>query len=345
MNDATASVMQQDSKHLVGSLGETDSSFRLLVASVLDYAIVMLDPMGRVVSWNAGAEHLKGYKAEEILGQNFSKFYPQKDVEAGKPAKELEIATREGRFEDLGQRIRKDGTLFWANVVITALRNETGELLGFGKVTRDLTERQRAEAALRESEETLRLIIESFKDTAIFMLDVQGRVLSWNVGAERIKGYKANEIIGQNFSIFYSKEDRASKQPERELEIASKTGRFEDEGWRVKKDGSHFRASVIIFAIRDSSGKLKGYSKLINNITERRHLQKLEEVQRATFNILEDFSNEKDRLEKTQHATFNILDDFSKEQEKLEHLQKAAFNILEDLNGEKEKLEIEVNER
>ena len=125
---------------------QSDEMFRLLVASVRDYAIFMLDPSGRVATWNAGAQRFKGYEAGEIIGRHFSTFYPEVDVRAGKCEYELEVATREGRFEDEGWRIRKDGTRFWANVVITAVRDEGGALLGFAKVTRDLTERKRAEA-------------------------------------------------------------------------------------------------------------------------------------------------------------------------------------------------------
>ena len=126
-----------------------EERFRLLVESVKDYAIFMLDPSGHVTTWNAGAERIKGYTAEEIIGKHFSIFYPPEDVAAGKCERELEVATREGRFEDEGWRVRKDGSRFWANVVITALRNPQGALIGFAKVTRDLTERRQAEENLR----------------------------------------------------------------------------------------------------------------------------------------------------------------------------------------------------
>src|SRR5580704_13640722 len=214
--------------------GEDSRRFRLLVESVKDYAIFILDPTGRVSTWNPGAERIKGYKASEIIGQHFSKFYPRAEIEAGKCEFELEVATREGRFEEEGWRLRKDGTRFWANVTITALRKPDGAVIGFAKVTQDLTERREAEEETRR----FRLLVESVKDYAIFMLDPEGRVSSWNAGAERIKGYKASEIIGHHFSKFYPRADIESGKCERELEVATCEGRFEEEGWRQRKDGT-----------------------------------------------------------------------------------------------------------
>jgi PAS domain S-box-containing protein len=211
-----------------------DERFSLLVRSVQDYAIFMLDPSGHIASWNKGAERIKGWRADEIIGEHFSIFYPPEDMASDKPGRELEIAVAEGRVEDEGWRVRKDGTRFWANVVITALFDEQGELRGFGKVTRDVTERRAAQEALRLSEERFRLLVQNVQDYAIFMLDPQGRVSSWNAGAERIKGWRADEIIGRHFSAFYPPEDLASGKPGRELEIAVAQGRLEDEGWRVR---------------------------------------------------------------------------------------------------------------
>ena len=228
---------------------------RLLVHGTTDYAIFMLDPQGRVVTWNAGAERIKQYKADEIIGQHFTKFYPQEAIDRGWPAHELKVATAEGRFEDEGWRVRKDGTQFWANVVITALRDEKGQLRGFSKVTRDLTERKQAEESLRRSEERFRLLIETVQDYAIFLLDPQGHVASWNPGAERFKGYKADEIIGQHFSKFYPQEAIDRGWPAHELKVATAEGRFEDEGWRVRKDGTQFWANVVITALQGRAGE------------------------------------------------------------------------------------------
>jgi PAS domain S-box-containing protein len=179
---------------------EAAELFRLLIESIRDYAIFMLDVSGRVATWNAGAERLKGYRADEIIGRHFSAFYPETDVRAGKCEMELEGATRDGRYEDEGWRVRKDGTQFWANVIITAVRDRTGTLLGFAKITRDLTERKQAEEQRLATEERFRFLVESVKDYALFILDPSGHVATWNAGAERIKGYKASEIIGQHFS-------------------------------------------------------------------------------------------------------------------------------------------------
>jgi PAS domain S-box-containing protein len=247
-----------------------DDFHRLLIESVHDYAIFALDPDGYILSWNPGAQRFKGYTADEIIGKHFSIFYPKHLVDEGFPDFELRTAANTGRFEDEGWRIRKDGTQFWANVVITALRDKEGKLVGFAKVTRDLTERREAEEALRESEERFRLLVEGVKDYAIFMLDPSGNVATWNAGAERINGYRAKEIIGKHFSKFYPPEDVAAKKPERELEIVSKEGKYEEEGWRLRADGSRFMANVLITAIRNKSGTLVGFAKVTRDLTERR---------------------------------------------------------------------------
>jgi PAS domain S-box-containing protein len=247
--------------------------YRILVGSVRDYAIFALDRTGHILTWNAGARRIKGYRREEILGRHFSVFYTPEDITRDLPGEELVIASKEGRFEGEGWRLRKDGTRFWANVVITALHDDEGELIGFGKVTRDLTERRRAELALRESEQRFRLLVQSVKDYGIFMLDPTGRVSSWNEGAERIKGYKAQEIIGRHFSAFYPAEDVAWGKPEMELRVAAAEGRFEDEGWRLRKDGTMFWANVLITALRNADGELIGYAKVTRDLTERKAAQ------------------------------------------------------------------------
>jgi PAS domain S-box-containing protein len=381
-----------------------EEHFRLLVESVRDYAIFMLDATGRVASWNPGAQAIKRYSREEIVGRHFSVFYTEEDRRAGRPDALLEVATKEGRVEDEGWRVRQDGSRFWADVVITAMRDASGELVGFAKVTRDLTarreaeqrirhaeelleatlysigdavlatdergrvtiinpvaerltgwkeneaigrdvgevfrivnedtravvaspvervlaegvvvglanhtalvardgtelpiadsgapirdaqgktrgavlifrdvsEERRAEEALRQSEERLRLMIGSVHDYAIYMLDTAGRVVSWNPGAASIKGYSESEIVGEHFSRFFTADDVAAGKPERELEIASKDGRYEDEAWRVRKDGSRFWANVVISAVRDHSGKLVGFTKVTRDLTERRRTE------------------------------------------------------------------------
>jgi PAS domain S-box-containing protein len=259
---------------------QREERFRLFLEGVQDYAIFMLDTDGRVSTWNAGAERAKGYKASEIIGRHFSSFYPEEDVRARRPQRLLDLAIKEGHAEDEGWRVRKDGSKFWASVTITPVRDARGKLLGFGKVTRDLSERRRTELALRRSEERSRLFIDAVQDYAIFMLDPEGCVSTWNTGAERLKGYKASEIIGQHFSRFYPEEDMRAGKPAWELDVASNGGRFEDEGWRIRKDGSKFWANVIITAIKDREGVLLGFSKVTRDFTERMLTQKSLEASR-----------------------------------------------------------------
>jgi PAS domain S-box-containing protein len=254
---------------------QNEGRFQLLVEAVKDYAIFMLDPQGRVATWNTGARLIKGYEAGEIIGQHFSKFYPPESLAKDFPAHELRVAAAEGRFEDEGWRVRKDGSRFWANVVITAVYDRAKNLIGFAKVTRDLTHRREHEEVLRQSEERFRLLVEGVADYAIFMLDANGSVATWNAGAARIKGYRAEEIIGQHFSRFYPQEAIESGWPEHELRVAAAEGRFVDEGWRIRKDGSRFWAHVTITALRDEHS-LRGFAKLTRDLTERRRTEALE---------------------------------------------------------------------
>ena len=266
---------------------QSEERFKLLVEGVKDYAIFMLDANGFVASWNSGAERIKGYSADEIIGKHFSLFYPPETLARGLPAHELEVAKEVGSFEDEGWRVRKDGSLFWANVVITALRDPRGNLLGFSKVTRDLTQRRAHEEALRQSEERFRLLVEGVKDYAIFMLDANGFVASWNSGAERINGYSADEIIGKHFSLFYPAEARESGWPEHELQTAAERGSFIDEGWRLRKDGTRIWAHVTITALRDDEGRLLGYAKLTRDLTDRKKAEALEVSGQERDEILE----------------------------------------------------------
>jgi PAS domain S-box-containing protein len=265
----------------------SDYPLRVLVNSITDYAIFMLDPRGYVVSWNPGAERMKGYTAEEIIGRHFSTFYPPEPVAKGFPAYELEVAADVGRFEDEGWRVRKDGSLFWANVVITALRDESGTLIGYGKVTRDLSQRRVHDEELRQSEERFRLLVDGVVEYAIFMLDANGRIVTWNTGAQRILGYAAGEIVGKHFSIFYPKDAADSGWPEHELQVAAADGRYQEEGWRVRRDGERFWAQVTITALRDESGHLRGFAKLTRDLSERKRAQSREEYGELRDQMLE----------------------------------------------------------
>ena len=271
-----------------------DEPYRQLVEGVRDYAIFLLDPQGHILTWNRGAELIKGYAPAEIIGKHFSVFYPQSAIDRAWPQHELETAQRLGRFEDEGWRLRKDGSLFWAGVVITAMRGEDGELIGFSKITRDLTERRAAETRVRQSEERFRMLVEGVQDYAIFLLDPSGHVATWNAGAQRIKGYSAGDIIGKHLSVFYPPAAVESNWPERELKEALRTGRFEDEGWRLRKDGTRFWANVVITTLRDKEGVHRGFSKITRDLTERRaseeRLRESEERFRILLEGIEDYA-------------------------------------------------------
>lgn len=286
--------------------GWTDEDrYRLLIEAVVDYAIYMLDPDGVVVSWNPGAQRFKGYTASEIIGSHFSRFYTEDDRKSGLPARALEISAREGKFESEGWRVRKDGSRFWAHVVLDPVRSPKGELLGFAKITRDLSERKAAEQRLKQNEEQFRLLVQGVTDYALYMLDPEGRVSSWNVGAERIKQYRAEEIIGEHFSRFYTASDLQKGEPQNAIETARREGRFEKEGWRVRKDGTQFWAHVVIDPIRDDTGKIIGFAKVTRDITERletqkaleqtrealAHSQKMDAIGQLTGGIAHDFNN------------------------------------------------------
>ncbi|MBY5360214.1 PAS domain S-box protein [Rhizobium leguminosarum] len=284
---------------------DEEGRFRLLVDAITDYAIYMLSPEGIVTSWNTGAQRFKGYKPAEILGEHFSRFYLDEDRAAGVPARALATAAEDGRFEGEGWRRRKDGSRFWAHVVIDPIRRSSGELIGYAKITRDLTERRAAEKAIRQSEEQFRRLVQGVSDYAIYMLDPNGNVSSWNFGAERIKGYRPQEIIGRHFSTFYTPEDREAGLPETALGIARAEGRFEREGWRVRKDGTRFWASIVIDAIRDDEGDVLGFAKITRDITEKMETQraleqareelfqsqKMEAIGQLTGGIAHDFNN------------------------------------------------------
>lgn len=255
-------------------IADSDVMYRLLIQSVVDYAIYMLTPEGVVANWNPGAQRAKGYTAQEIVGQHFSAFYSQQERDADLPGKNLAVAQDTGRFEAQGWRFRKDGSAFWAHVVIDAIRDDDGVLIGFAKITRDCTEQQKVLMEQREQERRFRLLVQGVTDYAIYMLDPAGHVVNWNLGAERAKGYKAAEIVGQHFSVFYTPEDRASGLPALGLETALREGRFEAEGVRQRKDGSHFWTSVVIDPIYDDeNGQLIGFAKVTRDITERRRYE------------------------------------------------------------------------
>ena len=272
------------------------NAHELLIRNVVDYAIYMLDPNGLILSWNPGAERIKGYTADEIIGQHFSRFYTVEERAAGVPDKALRIAAECGRFTAEAWRCRKDGNQFWAMVVIDPIY-DNGQLVGFAKITRDMTEQRAAQLRALESERRFRLLVQGVTDYAIYMLSADGHITNWNTGAQRIKGYAHDEIIGAHFSRFYTPEDVSIDLPAKALEVALREGRYEAEGWRCRKDGSRFWAGVVIDAIYDG-GQLIGFAKITRDLTERREAQsqllqaqKMEAVGQLTGGLAHDFNN------------------------------------------------------
>lgn len=279
--------------------------FQLLVNSITDYAIYMLDAGGRVTTWNPGAERFKGYTADEIIGQHYSVFFTPEDQEAGLPQRALATAAVEGRYEAEGWRLRKDGTRFWVNAVLDAIYDPDGHHIGFAKITRDITAKREQDRALFESEQRFRMLVQGVHDYAIYMLDTEGQVTNWNAGAQAIKGYTADEIVGQHFSRFYTDQDRARGEPQFALETALREGKYEREAWRVRKDGTPFWAHIVLDPIFDEQGKHIGFAKVTRDITERKKAQeeldetrnalaqsqKLQALGELTGGIAHDFNN------------------------------------------------------
>ncbi|HXO68352.1 MAG TPA: PAS domain S-box protein, partial [Bradyrhizobium sp.] len=288
------------------------------IRRVSEYAIFRLTAQGEVASWNPGAGRIKGYEAGEIIGRNFSVFYTEEDRRGGVPERGLDIARRSGQYDTEGWRVRKDGTRFWASVLITALYAPDGTFIGFGKIVRDTTDKRLAYEAVVDSERRFRLLVQGVTDYSIFMLSPEGHVTNWNLGAARIKGYQADEIVGAHFSRFYTAEDAAEGLPARSLATAAVEGRFETEGWRVRKDGSRFWANVVIDAIRDEEGQLVGFVKITRDVTERKNAH--EELEKARAALLQS-----QKMEALGKLTGGVAHDFN--------------NVLQVLRGNLELLE------
>ena len=281
-----------------------DDRYRLLVDAVVDYAIYMLDTNGLIRSWNSGAKKIKQYEQSDVLGRHFSLFYTPEDLASDLPARALKSAEQSGRFEGEGWRIRKDGTRLWALVIIDPIRADDGTLIGFAKVTRDLTERKAAEQALRQSEQQFSLLVQGVTDYALYMLDPNGVITTWNAGAQRIKGYEPAEVIGKHYSLFFQREDADNKVPQRALETVIREGRYEGQGWRLRKDGTGFLAHVVIDPIKNEQGELVGFAKITRDVTESvQAQQEIKETREALFQA--------QKMESLGQLTGGIAHDFN----------------------------------
>lgn len=266
------------------ALKRSEERYHRMITEVQDYAIILLSPEGIIENWNKGAEKIKGYTAEEALGKSFRMFYTPEDVKSGLPDRLIGHASKHGKANHEGWRVRKDGTRFWGSISITALHNSKGEVIGFSKVTRDLTERhhheqqvdklltdiRRNNELLRESEARYHRMVAEVEDYVIILLDVNGFIQNWNKGAQKIKGYDPEEVIGQHFSLFYSPEDREKGIPQMLLQKAFQYGKANHEGWRVRKNGSQFWGSVVITAIHNDDNAVIGYTKVTRDLTEKK---------------------------------------------------------------------------
>ncbi|MBA3313331.1 MAG: PAS domain S-box protein [Planctomycetaceae bacterium] len=287
-----------------------------LFRPVEDYAVFLLDPQGHVRTWNTGGERIKGYRADEIIGKHFSAFYPPE--ESGQADVGLRTAAETGHFDAEGWRVRKDGQRFWGSVSLTAVRDETGEVSGFIEITRDLTERKLAEERLRTNDLKFQLLMAGVQEYAIFLMDPEGRVTDWNAAAERVLGYKADEIVGQSFAVFFTPEEgEPGGVAERELRLAASVGRASDDRWHVRKDGTHFWANGLTSALRDEDGSLKGFAKVLSDRTERK---RFEEELRAKADALEEADRRKNEfLAMLAHELRNPLSPIASAVALLEH--------------------------
>ena len=271
---------------------ESERNLRLLVESIQDYAIFTLDLLGNITSWNKGAQRIKGYAADEAVGKHFSIFYRAEDIERGWPQEELKRAVANGRYEEEGWRVRKDGTSIWANVIITALRDEAGEVLGFSKVTRDLTERRRHEEELRQREEDFRLLVEGVRGHAMFLVDTDGCIRTWNAGAQRMLGYSSEQVLGKPNSILYTPGHGEVEQIQHAVSMASATGHIEFQAWRQRADGVRIQVEVSATEVQDAKGGSRGFVQIIRDLTDRQRVEALEKEGRRITEFIAMLSHE-----------------------------------------------------
>ena len=300
-------------------LRASEERYRALTQSAID-AIVSADGQGNIVSWNNGARTIFGYSEDEVLGKPLPMLMPDRYKEAHQRG--LKRMESTGQSHVIGKVVelhglRKDGAEFPLELALSSWK--AGEQTFYTGIIRDITKRRQAEEAVRVSEERFRLLVANLKDYAIFMLDSEGYVISWNTGAERIRGFRAEEILGQHFSRLYPPEDIEAGKPEMELKVASAEGRFEDEGWRVRKDGSRFWANVVITALRDEAGQLRGFAKVSRDVTERKLRE--EQLEKANLEL------------KKSHTELKALQWQLIEAEKMETVGRLAAGVAHEVKN------------
>ena len=251
------------------SLGQDQALYRFLVDSLTEYAVFAVSPSGVVMSWNAGAEQTFGFTQAEIIGRSFEIIFTSEDAGAGAPQNELDSALSGEQTQHDRWHVRKDGSRFWGTNTVQPLYNAAGKLLGFTKLVRDTTLNHVAIEELSDSEQQLRLLVESEHDYAIFSVALDGTVTSWNAGAQKVFGYEQTDMIGRNFSDLFTAEDVIAGLPLAELHEATIKGSAEVECHLKRKDGSLFRASGKLNQLkRDAAGELRGFVKIVHDITE-----------------------------------------------------------------------------
>ena len=248
----------------------TPNLYQRMIEEIQDYAIILMNEEGIIQNWNKGAQTIKGYTEEEIIGKHFSIFYFEEDIKQNLPQKLLNQAAEEGRALHEGWRKRKDNTRFWGSITISAVHDNANTIIGFCKVTRDLTDKKLADDTLRMSEERYHQMIAEVQDYAIILLSPEGIIENWNLGAEKIKGYTAQEAVGKRFEMFYTTEDREKGLATKLLQLAKETGKAAQEGWRVRKDGTRFWGTIVITALHGKSGNIIGFSKVTRDLTQQK---------------------------------------------------------------------------
>jgi PAS domain S-box-containing protein len=269
----------------------SEDRFRLMVESIEDYAMFIVDLDGFITSWNRGAERLTGYSDIEAIGRHFSMLYPKDVLDRDHAIHELMMAQMNGRYEEEGIRMRKNGTQYCAQVIVWRIDNHEGKTVGYAKITRDVTaikQAQQREAQLFESENRFRLMVESIDEYAMFMVDTKGVITSWNRGAERLTGYTESEALGRPFSILYPKNMLPEDHAIYELNMARIHGRHEEEGIRVRKDGSVYHAQVIVWPVEDKTGEIVSFAKITRDITLRKIAERALKDSEAKFRIMTD---------------------------------------------------------